>query len=236
MTPLVTTIIPVYNQQRYLADAIGSVLLQTGIPTEVWIVDDGSTDESSLVADRMIQQSTHIPMHLLRQPNLGAAAARNAGAAHGTGEFLAFLDADDLWTEGRLSAMLAAFTVDPSLQVVFGYVEQFISPELDEASRQKLICPTEPQPGYHPGGMVIRRSAFMKLGGFNDRWKRGEVVDWYARIREHQLHECLIPQVVFRRRLHGHNSILESGALSEYTHILKASLDRRRRLLRGDES
>jgi glycosyltransferase involved in cell wall biosynthesis len=94
----ITAIIPVHNGERHLAEAIQSVLAQTLPPGEIIVVDDGSTDASAAIA-----QSFGAPVRVLAQPNLGPAAARNLGLAHATGDLLAFLDADDLWTPNKLA-------------------------------------------------------------------------------------------------------------------------------------
>src|SRR5436305_1029668 len=90
--PMISVIIPVYNGERYLGEAIESVLAQSYHWLEIILVDDGSTDGSATVAKQFSPA-----VQVVRQPNLGAGAARNRGIALAQGEFLAFLDADDLW-------------------------------------------------------------------------------------------------------------------------------------------
>ena len=166
---LISAIVPVYNGAATLAEAVASILAQTGAALDVWIVDDGSTDGTADLAARLAAQSERVTV--LRQANAGAAAARNAGLARARGDLLAFLDADDLWTPGRLVAQVAALDADPSLDAVFGYAEQFVSPELSEAERAALVCPPEPLPAYHPGGLLIRRAA-LEQGQVPRGWQR----------------------------------------------------------------
>lgn len=96
-------IIPTYNRAKWLPETIGSVLAQTRPPLEVIVVDDGSTDETREVCDRFPSRVRYI-----RQDNAGVGAARNRGAAAARGEWLAFLDSDDLWTSEKLEVQMAA--------------------------------------------------------------------------------------------------------------------------------
>lgn len=224
----ISTIIPVYNGERYLHEAVMSVLSQVGVEQDVWIIDDGSTDDTPAIADALAAQSQSVPIHVVHQTNAGSSDARNCGVQLSAGAFLAFLDADDIWTPGRLRLMLDAFEENPALDVVLGYVEQFYSPELDEVQRARLYCPDKPMPGQHPGGMLMRRAAFEKIGGFDNAIQYGEVVEWVIRVHDARLQMKLLPNVVFRRRIHGTNKILTPLAQNIYPSILKAALDRRR--------
>src|SRR3954462_6988719 len=89
MRPLISIVIPSYNQAHFLREAIESVLAQSYPALEIIVVDDGSRDESATVAMR------YPNVRCLRQPNMGVAAARNTGLRHSSGEYLVFLDQDD---------------------------------------------------------------------------------------------------------------------------------------------
>ena len=103
----VSVVIPVYNAARFLADAIRSVQAQRHPRIEIIVVDDGSTDGSGEVA------RSFAGVRCLRQANGGIAAARNAGVHEARGNLLAFLDADDLWTPGKLALQLDVLRADP---------------------------------------------------------------------------------------------------------------------------
>src|SRR2546423_7727277 len=92
MNVTVSVVVPAYNYARYLPQAIDSALGQTHPPLEVIVVDDGSTDDTPRVLDAYGDR-----IRAVRQANQGAGAARNAGIAVARGEYVAFLDSDDLW-------------------------------------------------------------------------------------------------------------------------------------------
>jgi glycosyltransferase involved in cell wall biosynthesis len=214
----------VYNCDRYLAEAIQSVLVQSYQSVEIIVIDDGSSDNSAAVA-----KSFGSVVKYFYQTNSGSAAARNHGIRLAQGSFFAFLDADDLWIKDKLKRQIAAFANDTELDVVFGYVEQFYSPELDESIKQKIKCPNESIAGYHPGTMLIKRESFNRVGQFDNNWKLGEVFDWYIKAKEQCLKSLMLSEILLKRRLHDTNKGIGKRQLrTDYVRILKASLDRRR--------
>lgn len=221
----VSAIIPAYNAERYISEALKSVLGQVRVPEEIIVVDDGSTDRTEDVVRDYDDR-----VHFLRADHGGAGAARNLGVRSARGEFVTFLDADDLWTPEKLSLQLDLFRSRPAVDMVFGRVRQFISPELGEEARNRIDCPDEPMPGYHPGTLLMRREAFLRVGLFETGLKVGEFIDWYLRAVEAGLQSVMLPDIVMWRRLHGTNLVIrEKESRTDYARILKASLDRRRR-------
>jgi glycosyltransferase involved in cell wall biosynthesis len=221
---LVSVIIPVYNGENYLTDAIESVLRQTYRPLEIIVADDGSTDGSAVVATRFVPH-----VRYCFQANSGTAAARNLGIHAAEGSFFALLDQDDLWVENKLTLQMAAFEREPELDLVFGHVKQFHCPELDQSLQQRIRCPSSPMPGYSPSAMLVKREAFFCVGPFETTWQVGEWANWYVRATELKLRMRMLPDLVTWRRLHGANKgLLQRRSATEYARILKASLDRRR--------
>ena len=133
MRASVSVIIPIYNSGKYLREAIDSVLAQRHRPLEVLVVDDGSSDNGPELAAGYGPQ-----VRVIAIPHGGHPAARNAGVAASTGDYLAFLDADDLWAANKLELQLDAFASNPSLDLVFGHMQNFISPELSAAKRRTI--------------------------------------------------------------------------------------------------
>jgi glycosyltransferase involved in cell wall biosynthesis len=218
-TPLISTIIPVFNGEKYLAAAIESILAQDYQPIQIIVVDDGSTDNSAAVARSFAQVEYHF------QENAGVATALNKGISETRGDFIAFLDADDLWMEGKLRRQIEAFVCDPELEMVMGSVEQFreTGPEGGPVSLGIFK-------GYLKIAMLIRRSALFQVGLFNPEWKNGDFIDWYIRATEQRLKMLMLPEVVARRRIHETNmGILRRDTQTDYARIMRQVLERRRK-------
>jgi len=221
--PLISCIVPVYNCELYLREAIDSILAQTYRPLEIVVVDDGSTDGTADVV-----ASYGARLLYLRQGNAGPAAARNRGLKLAEGEFVAFLDADDVWHPDKLMRQMACFTTHPKLELCLTYVENVWIREL-KAERERLQNHkfARPLPGYLIQTLLARRTLFDTLGFFDPALQPSEDTDWFLRAFEKQVVTQVVPDVLVSRRLHGRNISL----LSSYQRLVgavKRSLDRRR--------
>jgi glycosyltransferase involved in cell wall biosynthesis len=220
--PTVSVIIPVFNDTRYLDEAIDSALAQTHRPFEVIVIDDGSEPPIEL-SDRPGGR-----VRFARVRHGGQGAARNIAAHHTRGDVLAFLDADDVWLPDKLERQVAVLVDDPAVDMVFGGVEEFVSPEL-EAADLAVAVHAEHRAGGLPSAFVVRRRSFNRVGGFRDDVVIGEFVDWYSRAKEKGLREARVDDVVVRRRIHDRNTgIVERDRRTQYARVLKDALDRRR--------
>jgi glycosyltransferase involved in cell wall biosynthesis len=224
VNPLVSVMIGVYNGAPYLGEAIESVLEQDYEPIELIVVDDGSTDGSAEVAGSFPQ------VVVIRQENGGNGAARNRAVGLASGALYAFLDADDRFTLGKLRLQKSALDADPRLDMVFGHVREFLSPDLDERARAMLRPPApEPMPWTAPNLMLIRRESFQRVGPFTTAVRVGVTVDWFARAVEAGLRYLVLPEVVLERRLHTQNNGLrESASRSQYLEVIRQAMERRR--------
>jgi len=222
----VSVIIPAFNAGRYLAAAIESVLAQTLPHAEVIVVDDGSTDESAKAAN-----SFGARVHYEKRIHAGTAAARNHGISVARGGWLAFLDADDLWLREKLAAQFAELEKDPAFEMIFCGVEQFFSPELDEAARGKLVMAVTKSAAPHCGTMLVRREVFQRVGLFNVDLRIAEFIDWFARAQDAGVKMTTVARPLMRRRWHLANTTRrdKAGSYSQLPEILKQALDRRRR-------
>lgn len=221
----ISVVIPVHNGARYLGEALASVWGQTLKPAQVIVVDDGSTDESGAVA----RGYTGVEYHF--QENAGAAVARNAGVKLARHEYLAFLDADDLWMPQKLEWQWAALTGSASCDMVFGHVEQFASPDLPPADLARIHIPHPRMAAFSPGSLLMRRTDFYRAGEFESQWGVGEFIDWYLKAIDIGLQSQVLPDVVLRRRIHLANmGRLKQDSRSDYVRIAKATLDRRRKM------
>ena len=221
----ISVIIPCYNTERYLSEAINSVLAQEIQPLEILVIDDGSTDRSADVAKGFSGR-----IQLYRQPNSGAAAARNRGIEMSKGDLLAFLDADDLWTPGKLALQLKTLAEGPELDMILGQATQFISPDIDNPARVISGTELETMPGFLIGAMLVRRSSFLKVGLLNENLQLGEYIDWFNRSQDLRLKYLVPEEVVLERRIHDSNQgIYKRSHRKDYLHVLKAALDRKRK-------
>ncbi len=222
----VSVLLACWNAAPYVSEAAQSVLDQRPAPFEVIAVDDGSTDRSAAIlagfGTRLI---------LIRQANSGVGAALNRAAAEATGDALAFIDADDLWTPGKLARQIESLAADPELDAVFGFMETFASPDLPEDERSRLRIPQKAEPAFTKNGMLIRRAAFSRLGGFDPERRSADFLAWYARALGEGFRWRLHPDVVCRRRIHAQN-MGRSDRIQQrrdYLMTMKAFLDARRK-------
>jgi glycosyltransferase involved in cell wall biosynthesis len=222
--PIVTAAIPVRDGEAYLAEAIESVLAQSRPCDQVIVVDNGSSDGSAAVA------AGYGPaVAVVAEPRPGIGAARNAAVAAARGDFLAFLDADDLWQPDKIERQLKAFAARPELQLVFGQVRQFTSPDLSAAEAAALRIPEEPQPGLYMGAMMARRAAIDAIGPWAEDVRVSDGLAFLLRARELGLPQEMLDETVTLRRVHGSNhSIHNRDERAEFARHLKRSLDRRR--------
>ena len=220
--PGVSVIVPFFDCEAYLGEAVDSALGQTYAPLEVILVDDGSTDGGPAIAE-----GYHDRVTLIRQENAGVGPARNAGIAVARGELIAFLDADDLWEAMKLERQVAALAADGALDGVMTMVSEFLSPELDAATALLTPAP-DPLPGAIPSALLLRRAAIERVGPFIAS-QAGQWADWFSRFAEAGLQASTLDEVLVHRRLHLSNlGYVHRADRSVYLRTLKESLDRRR--------
>lgn len=222
----VSVLLACWNAASYVGEAVQSVLDQRPAPHEIIAVDDGSTDRSAAVLEGFGTR-----LVLIRQPNSGVGAALNRAAGEATGDALAFIDADDLWTPGKLARQTQALAADSELDAVFGFMETFASPDLPEDERSRLLVPDRPEPAFTKNGMLIRRAAFNRLSGFDPARRNADFLAWYARAVGEGFRWRLEEDVVCRRRLHAQNMgrLDRRRQRRDYLLTMKAFLDARRR-------
>jgi len=225
----IAVVVPAWNAARYLGAALEGVLSQSRAPAEVVVVDDGSTDATGEVAAGFAARG----VRLLRQANAGPSVARNTGVAATAAPLLAFLDADDLWPEGKLARQAADLEADPALDGVLGHAECFADAALSPEERRRLPTSEGVAPGWLVGSLLIRRDAFLRVGGFDPAVFYGQFIEWCGRARERGLRLEMRPEVALRRRLHLESITTRSRERDarmtrEYLEIARAALARKR--------
>lgn len=224
--PLISCVVPVYNGERFVGEAIDSILAQTYRPLEVIVVDDGSTDGTPAIV-----QGYGPPVRSVRQDNAGPAAARNRGVAEARGELVGFLDADDLWHPEKLARQLAVLAVDASLAYTVCLIQNFWMSELRaEEEARAAQRPNLPVAGYVTSGMLARRAELERVGPFDHELGHGDSAEWFLRARAAGLPERLLEEVLVQRRIHGANRsrVQAEGSREEFLRLLKRGLDLRR--------
>jgi glycosyltransferase involved in cell wall biosynthesis len=220
--PLVSIVIPCYNQGRYLAEAIESAQRQSYPQVEVLVVDDGSTDDTARIA---AAQPSAI---YRRQENAGTAAARNRGLHDSRGEFVVFLDADDRLLPDAVASGVAYLAAHPEAAFVTGHVRL-----IDEAGTPGVVPLQDHEPaGYAallrwnhiwtPGVVTYRRSAVEPAGGFDPSAGGSADVELNLRLARRLPIGCH-HRVILEYRQHGANMTRDPA------HMLRSAVSVRRR-------
>ena len=220
--PVISCIVPVFNGERYLNEAIDNIFKQSYQPLEVIVVDDGSTDKTKAVATAYGEK-----VHYLWQSNAGPWVARNLGISVANGDFVAFLDADDLWHSEKLARHMAHFQEHPKLDVSVCMIQNFWTSELyEEEEKFKNNRRAKPMPGYVCPGMVARKNQFEKVGVFDKDLRHAAATDWFLRAKRKGTIVELLPDTLVFRRLHQHNRsrMHASSSQNEYLKILQAHI------------
>ncbi len=220
--PTVSVIVPVYNGEQFLAEAVASVRAQNYAPLEIIIVDDGSTDGTAEVARGLGDDIQYV-----YQPNAGPAAARNRGVRLARGELIAFQDADDLWVDDKLAWQLALLAQHPAAQGVLGQSQRvqldadgMLSPLPGVLGAPRL------QPLLHTA--LFRGKIFNRVGLLDETLRCGEDLDWYLRALEQDIALITHPETVLLYRQHQANLTRNWSIKSQLLRMIKRSLDRRK--------
>ena len=216
MNLAVSVVIPAFNAERFLGQAIDSVLSQS-VPTEVIVVDDGSEDGTASVA-----QSYGSHVRCIRMPHRGQGSTRNTGIGLAGYDLVAFLDADDIWTPVKLKLQSVVLAARPDVDMVFGKSVEF-------SETAEYTARLDPAPNYCPSAMLARRSIFDRIGFFSEKIEVGEFIDWYSRATIHGVSSVMLDDVVFHRRIHENNMTRHNKSRqSQYLEVMRRHLERKR--------
>ncbi len=182
---LVSVIVPVFNGERHIAEAVTSILVQTYHPLECIVVDESSTDGTAAVVE-----SFGAEVLMVRKPKAGVSSARNAGAARAKGSYLAFLDADDVWLPEKLEKQMSLLRDRPDAGLVYTGLHVID----DEGTFIGRIDPPDPKSGLRntlvlegPGISVAQTGlvpapVFRQLGGFDEELSTSADADFACRV------------------------------------------------------
>jgi len=214
--PRVSVIIPTYNRSRMLKEAIDSVLSQDYPHFELVVVDDGSTD-----ATAELLQAYGQDLVVIRQPNRGVSAARNAGIAAASGRYIAFLDSDDLWLPQKLTRQVRFFNQYPDALVcqteeIWMRNGRRVNPGLRHRKLSGMLF----EPSLHlclvsPSAVMIRRSLFRAVGRFDENLPACEDYDLWLRVgSRHPVY--LIPEAGIIKRGGHPDQLSKTPGLDKY--------------------
>ena len=212
MPPTISVVIPAYNAEKWISPTIKSVQQQTFSDLEIIVIDDGSTDSTLEILKGIVDER----MKVFPYEHAGASVARNRGITHSAGKFIAFLDADDLWTADCLELLLAALEQHPQADVSYcwasmidergnflrAWAEVFfegnVYPQL--LAKNFLVC----------GTLLIRQQTIESVGEFDPCLTYNEDWDYWIRLARHSLF-VLVPkdQLLYRRWSGGTTSRLD---------------------------
>jgi len=214
---LVDVVIPAFNAEHYIDQTLESIALQGSLVHSIIVVNDGSTDQTAQIVEAFTRQHSHLSIKLINQANAGLANARNTGINAATAPYIALLDADDIWLNGKLDQQLEVFTTspDPRLGVVYtGYElidensllisndKGIIKPQARGDVRSKLLT------GNFISGsgssVLIKSAVFKEAGLFDESLRASEDWDMWLRIAQ-QFHFDYVDMPLVQIRVHQDN-------------------------------
>jgi len=218
--PTVSVIVPVFNGERFLEEALASAWAQSLTPLEVIVVDDGSTDGSAAIASRM-------NVRYISQANSGVSSARNAGLRVAQGQFVAFLDADDTWLPTKLERQVAALLdAEDAGYALCRHIATF-EPGVEPPQWYRGRTDGVSEPSFAPSAWLVRRSALDAIGWFDPVLRHGEDTDWLARARDADLRYVMVDGPLLVRRIHGANLTGNPEPRTDLLTVLRRSIDRK---------
>jgi glycosyltransferase involved in cell wall biosynthesis len=219
----ITVILPTFDGAEFLDDALTSIRAQTLAPREILVVDDGSTDDTRAIVAQHAAQCFALPHR--GRPAFG----RNVGIRAARGEFIAFLDQDDMWTNDALEKQFAAFCAQPHWQVVLGRAQKII--------RAQGSWTADGAPLTQPflSAALFRRAVFARVGLLDETLEFfGDDTDWFARARELQIPIKMLDAVTLQWRIHARNASHQNwrahahGIDRPLLEVVKKALERQR--------
>lgn len=187
----ISVVVPVRNGESFLGEALDSIAAQDVDGLETIVIDDGSTDRTSEIAN-----GHSLRPHVINRQHSGLPASMNAGVEAASKDFIAFLDADDVWPPHRLREMRQVFEVDPRIELVSGQLvntDATLKPIRAPMAARILTC------------CLWRRQLFNKVGAFRTDINHASNVDWLVRAKEMGIPMAQLDLVVLLRRIHSDN-------------------------------
>jgi len=219
--PLVSVVIPVYNDEQYIQECLESVLNQDYENLEIIVVDDGSSDSTP-----KILQTFDKRLHYIHQENRGTAAALNKGIQNANGELIAWLSSDDLFLPKKIERQVEQFLKNPLLELVY---TDWIMIDSHGQELKSVHCPSPPAERFviemlknnfiNGSSVIIRRECFERVGYFDETLPADSDGDMWFRMLKKGCHFGHVPITLVKRRWH-------SGNLSHKYKLVESCKDR----------
>ena len=218
--PKISVIIPVYNGEIFLEDTIKSVLNQNYDNWECIVVDDGSIDGSAAIAKK------HEQIIYLHREHKNVAAARNLGIQKASGEYLAFLDADDIWDTNKLETQINYMEENPDIDYSITKHSLFLTEGLKDIPQWVRTNHLQEETlAYIPSSLIVRKSAFEIVGYFDESYKISDDSDWFLRARDAGIKLGIIDKNLLHKRVHSQCLMSQTGVIKkELMKSIRASL------------
>jgi glycosyltransferase involved in cell wall biosynthesis len=215
--PLVSGIMPAWNAEEFIGEALQSIQAQDYEPFELIVVDDGSDDRTGEIA------RSFAGVRVIRQDHAGRATACNTAIAAATGDFITAFDADDYWPANRISLQVGYLLEHPDVGCVLGRQEWINPPPW--LGRDDVFGDLD---GIPIGSAMFRRDVLDELGGFDASFLHSEDMDLLVRVRERGVKMEILPEVIWFRRFHGDQMTANAPTVPPLLRSLREKLERER--------
>jgi glycosyltransferase involved in cell wall biosynthesis len=228
-SPVISVVIPLYNGEDFIEEALRSVIAQTLPADEIIVVDDGSTDHG---AEKVKRFATDHQIRLIQRPNAGQSAARNIGVDHAHGDLIAFLDQDDIWYPNHLAELVKPFREKREIPFGWSYSDLdevgekgelisrgFLSTMNISHPKRDLVTCLGHDMFILPSASLVSRKAFQSVGGFDERLSGYEDDDLFLRLFQAGFDSDYIARPLSKWRMHPSRcSYSERMAISRETY------------------
>ncbi|MBR3654614.1 MAG: glycosyltransferase family 2 protein [Elusimicrobia bacterium] len=195
---MISVIIAAKNASKYIKEAIESVKKQNIQDMELIVVCDSCTDNTKQIAEDLGCKTIEVNFSHIGK-------TRNAGLKEAKGEYILYVDSDDVMEENGISNLYNEFLKDSGVEAVFSMSREFVSPELSEEDKRKLKARNDNYFGALAGCSIIKKEVFDKVGTFDEVLKAGDIVEFQIRLQQKNIKVKKIPVVTSNRRLHNNN-------------------------------
>ena len=220
-SPQIDVVIPAFNAEKYIEKTLASVSLQSDIVRTIFVVNDGSKDQTAKIVESFAQRHPQIRIQPINQENQGLANARNTGIKASLKEskasFIALLDADDVWLSGKLEKQLGIFkaNLDPQLGLVYGSYELIDENSSEIVGKNLIVKPSLRGEVYSSlltgnfisgsgSNVLIKSAVFEEVGLFDESLRASEDWDMWIRIAK-KFHFDYVNESLVQIRVHSNN-------------------------------